>query len=83
MAPPLCLWKRQSVCKYMEIGPLTIAKEIGVMGRGKFTSAFRGEAESRVSLPSPPVMCLMWSLRIELLKRTSVPKNVKIKAVLF
>lgn len=44
MAPPLCFWKRQSVCKCMEIDVVTFAKEIGVMGRRKFASTFCGEA---------------------------------------
>lgn len=44
MAPSLCFWKRQSVCKYMEIGVVTFAKEVGVMGRKKFASTFHGEA---------------------------------------
>lgn len=70
----------------MEIGLgtlITLAKEIGVMGRGKFTSPFSEEAWSAVSHFQETVMCLMWSLQMELFKYISVPKNVKIKAVLF
>lgn len=42
-----------------------------------------GGMECCLSFLRLAVMCLMWSLQMELLKYTSVPKNVTIKAVLF
>lgn len=86
--PLLCEFGRASL--YVKIGgnrpgdsSHTVQGDRGCGERGIHLCFQSGGTVHSFSFPRLAVTCLMRSLLMELLKYTSMPKNVKIKAVLF